>query len=135
MNQLIETKPRELNSEFVQFCGTSEYYRYSLLFSKYVLTDGTKHVAESLGLYWFYDTILSYQLKPSIKNLEFQTWKLRKIEEGNNKGKWEVILVEGDTVLVRQLFNQILLNNDYEENFDVFTVFLSENVVFLPSEY
>ncbi len=131
---ITESKLRELNNEFMAFYGTNEYYKYSGLFSQY-LTDGTKYVAEKLGLYWFYDTILSHQNKPIIRSFDFQTWRLRKITEGKESGKWEVVFEESGITVIRQVFNSITLNDEYENKFDVFTVYLSNNVIFLPSEY
>jgi hypothetical protein len=74
-----EEKLRSLNEEFLGFNGTENYYKYSSLFHRHLLTDGTKYIAEKLGLYWFYDTILSYQMKPSVKLIPFQKWRLERI--------------------------------------------------------
>jgi len=136
MNNLsiTQAKPRELNDEFLAFYGTHDFYKYSSIFP-YRLTDGTKYVAEKLGLYWLYDTISSHQAKAIIRSFEFQTWRLRKITEGKESGKWEVVFEESGITVIRQVFSSITLNNNYEDKFDLFTVYLSNNVIYLPSEY
>jgi len=125
---------RELNNEFLAFYCTNEYHKYSSLFSQ-CLTDGTNYVAEKLGLYWFYDTILSHQDKAIIRSFNLQIWRLRRITEGKESGKWEVVFEESGITVIRQVFNSITLNEQYEKNFDLFTVYLSNNIIFLPSEY
>jgi glycosyltransferase A (GT-A) superfamily protein (DUF2064 family) len=65
-----------------QFTGSSEYTRWSPLFPKMVLTDGTKYVAENgggHGAYWLMDAIASYQpelLKKYDWAAEIQFWVL-----------------------------------------------------------
>ncbi len=44
-----------------QFIGTTNYYRWSGLFRKCVLTDGTQYVAEEAGAYWLMDAIAIHQ--------------------------------------------------------------------------
>ena len=132
--ETTKAKPRELNSEFLGFTGTEKYYRYSPLFPHH-LTDGTKHIADKIGLYWFFDTLLSYQMYAKVKAIHFQTWTLARVQEGKNKGRWEVILYNGKEPILKQLFVSIMLENDYEEKFDIFTVYLADGIVFLPSEY
>lgn len=43
-----------------QFKGTEAYYRYSPLFPKVVLTDGTKYLADQAGAFWLMDMIASH---------------------------------------------------------------------------
>jgi hypothetical protein len=68
-----------------QFCGTTEYYRWSSLFPRAVLTDGTHYVAEKAGAYWLMDAIASHQ--PAIKRhpdarlRDIQFWRLRVSED------------------------------------------------------
>lgn len=46
-----------------QFTGTTTYYRWSGLFRNCVLTDGTRHLAETAGAFWLMDAIASHQPK------------------------------------------------------------------------
>lgn len=44
-------------AELAQFTGTERYYR---LYSKCLLTDGTKYLADTAGAYWLMDAAYSY---------------------------------------------------------------------------
>ena len=66
--------------------------------------------------------------------MKFQIWTLERITEGENAGHWKVVLYFDKTPVITQLLNSISLTDDYEENFDVFKIYLADNVLFLPSE-
>jgi hypothetical protein len=125
---------RSLNDEFLRFRGSENYYRHSILFFKFFLTDGVKHITEKLGLCWFLDTVLSYQGERSVKVINFQIWTLERLIEGENAGQWKVVLYLDKTPVITQIFGSVSLTDDYEENFDVFKIYLADNVLFLPSE-
>ena len=130
----VKQERRSLNDEFLGFRGSENYYRHSNLFSKFVLTDGVKHITDKLGLCWFLDTVLSYQGERVVKDIKFQIWTLERITEGENAGEWKVVLYLDSLPVLKQLFSTISLTDDYEENFDVFKIYLADNVLFLPSE-
>lgn len=130
----VKQERRSLNNEFLGFRGSENYYKHSNLFSKFVLTDGVKHITDKLGLCWFLDTVLSYQGGRMVKALKFQIWTLERITEGENIGQWKVVMYLDKTPVIKQLFSSISLTDDYEENFDVFKIYLADNVLFLPSE-
>jgi hypothetical protein len=50
-----------LMNDLRQFTGTEEYHPFSVIFPKYLLTDGTEYLAETAGAYWLMDMIASYQ--------------------------------------------------------------------------
>ena len=125
---------RSLNDEFLGFRGSENYYRHSDLFSKFFLTDGVKHITDKFGLCWFLDTVLSYQGEREVKAVKFQIWTLERIIEGESDGQWMVVMYLDKTPFIKQLFDTISLTDDYEENFDVFKIYLADNVLFLPSE-
>ena len=129
-----KSERRYLNDEFLGFRGSENYYRHSNLFFKFFLTDGVKHITEKLGLCWFLDTVLSYQGERSVKAINFQIWTLERLIEGENTGQWKVVLYLDKTPVISQLLSSISLTDDYEENFDVFKIYLADNVLFLPSE-
>lgn len=64
-----------------QFCGTTEYHRWSALFRNCVLTDGTHYLCEHAGCYWLADAIASHQ--PTLRRhkdtrlYELQFWTLK----------------------------------------------------------
>ena len=129
-----KSERRFLNDEFLGFRGSENYYRHSNLFFKFFLTDGVKHITEKLGLCWFLDTVLSYQGERSVKAINFQIWTLERLIEGENAGEWKVVLYLDSIPMLKQNFSSISLVDDYEENFDVFKIYLADNVLFLPSE-
>src|SRR5665647_556060 len=136
MENLENVKPekRSLNNEFLGFRGSENYYRHSSIFSKFFLTDGVKHITDKLGLCWFLDTVLSYQGNRSVKAISFQIWKLERITEGRKTGEWQVVLYNDSIPVIKQHFRSISLTDDYEEKFDLFKIYLADNVLFLPSE-
>ena len=130
----VKSEKRSLNNEFLGFRGSENYYRHSNLFSKFFLTDGVKHIADKIGLCWFLDTVLSYQGTRSVKAIKFQVWTLERITEGEKAGQWKVVLYLDSITVIKQLFSSISLTDDYEEKFDIFKIYLADNVLFLPSE-
>ena len=130
----VKQKRRSLNDEFLGFRGSENYYRHSSIFSKFFLTDGVKHITDKIGLCWFLDTVLSYQGERVVKAIKFQIWTLERLAEGGNDGQWKGVLYLDKTPVITQLLNSISLTDDYEENFDVFKIYLADNVLFLPSE-
>ena len=130
----VKQKRRSLNDEFLGFRGSENYYRHSNLFLNFFLTDGVKHITDKLGLCWFLDIVLSYQGKRMVKAIKFQIWTLESLTEGENTGQWKIVLYLDKTPVITQLLNSISLTDDYEENFDVFKIYLADNVLFLPSE-
>ena len=130
----VKQERRSLNDEFLGFRGSENYYIHSNLFSKFVLTDGVKHITDKFGLYCFLDTVLSYQGGRVVKAIKFQIWTLEKITEGENAGEWKVVMYLDKTPVMKQLFSSISLTDDYEEKFDIFKIYLADNVLFLPSE-
>ena len=125
---------RSLNDEFLGFRGTENYYRHSNLFSQFFITDGVKHITYKIGLCWFLDTVLSYQGERVVKAIKFQIWTLERLIEGESAGQWKVVMYLDKTPVITQLFSSISLEDDYEDNFDVFKIYLADNILFLPSE-
>ena len=131
----VKAAKRSLNDEFLGFRGSENYYKHSILFSNFFLTDGVNHITDKLGLGWFIDTVLSYQGERRVKAIKFQIWTLERLTEGENAGNWKVVLYLENTPVLNQIFQVISLVDDYEENFDIFKIYLADNILFLPSEY
>lgn len=72
-----------LQSELDQFVGTTDYYRYSTLFQYWVLTDGTRFLAERANAYWLMDAIASNCTHLDPRNYPFIVVKL-KVKEGRS---------------------------------------------------
>ncbi len=130
----VKLERRSLNDEFLGFRGSENYYRHSNLFSQFFITDGVKHITDKIGLCWFLDTVLSYQGERVVKAIKFQIWTLERLIEGESAGQWKVVMYLDKTPVITQLFSSMSLTDDYEDNFDVFKIYLADNVLFLPSE-
>ncbi len=83
MNDKREKLAAEIEAALPHFTGTEEYHRmrYPWLRKDFLLTDGSKYLADKAGLiggtaYWLIDIIASYQLNHKVASEGFQTWKL-----------------------------------------------------------
>jgi hypothetical protein len=57
-----------------QFTGSEQFYRAGI--PSLIITEGVKHLADTAGAYWLIDLIASWQVDPSVREQEFQVWKL-----------------------------------------------------------
>ncbi len=83
MNDKREKLAAEIEAALPHFTGTEEYHRmrYPWLRKDFLLTDGSKYLADKAGLiggtaYWLIDIIASHQLNRKVASEGFQTWKL-----------------------------------------------------------
>ncbi|PKN90764.1 MAG: hypothetical protein CVU44_22925 [Chloroflexi bacterium HGW-Chloroflexi-6] len=125
---------QELETNLPHFTGTESYtnLRYPWLRSRFLLTDGTKYLAETANAFWLMDSIASHQTNHKVAAEPFQVWKLA-VDE-----KRQAVLTCADgneTVLVHQEIpytdfplSEIAL---YAEQSD----YLDGRVVMLTSEY
>ena len=49
--------PQELEHNLAHFSGTENYYVWSALFKRFVLTDGAQYLAEKAEAFWLMDSI------------------------------------------------------------------------------
>ena len=124
---MVQTiNPEELKMHLEQFTGTEHYYEHRTIGNiKVLLTDGVHYLREEAQCYWLIDVILSYQYK--LHKESFQVWTLKKI---GSKG-WDIIAEDGNK---NQLAFQRISYSDFPIE-DGITLFLSDGVVMLPSEY
>ncbi len=106
-----------------QFTGTETWYKG---FGSILYTEGVRYVADTAGAYWWLSDIFAYQLDPKVKAEEFQVWKLLVEENGSAK----MIIEDGNKNLVVQ-YN--IAYTDFPEK--EFTLWFTDNVILLPSEY
>ena len=57
-----------------QFYGSESFYRHGLI-PGFIMTEGAAFLASN-GAGWLVDAIASYQVKPSVRKEEFQSWTL-----------------------------------------------------------
>jgi len=113
-------------ADLMQFTGSQQWYRHGLV-RKVLFTEGVKYVADTAGAYWLIDEVaLAQQFNKRVAREEFQTWKLTvkanhhatlTCENGNSNAVWSKAIEFTDFPL------------------DDFTLFYTDNVILLPSEY
>jgi len=123
---IIMTNKTLCAADLMQFIGSEQWYRHGLV-RKVLFTEGVKYVADTAGAYWLIDEVaLAQQFNKRVAREEFQTWKLTvkanhhatlTCEDGNGNAVWSKAIEFTDFPL------------------DDFTLFYTDNVILLPSEY
>ncbi|MCB0713830.1 MAG: hypothetical protein KDD67_15995 [Ignavibacteriae bacterium] len=112
-------------SDLAQFYGTKFLYRHALV-SSVCYTDGIKYMAEKGEAYWLIDEIAFAQKVGAVAAEEFQHWTLKvstdqsavlKCSDGNDKIVSEEPIPFTDFPL------------------DEISIYYTNNVILLPSEY
>lgn len=113
------------------YTGTENYYRTSIS-NEIVYTDGVKYVADEAGAYWLIDAIVSHQLYRRVRREHFQVWKLQVFPHPQNPKSNAAYLTctDGDD---NQVTRQFVEYTDFP--LKSITMFLTNNVIMLPSEY
>ena len=96
------TDQTNLAADLAHFTGTDTYtnLRYPWLRgAKFLLTDGTKYLAEQAKAFWLMDAIASHQINKKVAAEPFQVWTL----SVNEKHEAVLVCTDGNkTELVRQ---------------------------------
>jgi hypothetical protein len=68
----------EIENGMAGFTGTEEYHRISMLFPRFLLTDGAIWLAKNAECFWLFEAIASYQPKclRDAKLRDMQFWTL-----------------------------------------------------------
>ncbi|MDR6809759.1 hypothetical protein J2Y45_006860 [Dyadobacter sp. BE34] len=114
------------STELSQFTGTETWYRHPVVYEM-LYTDGIRFMMNKAGAYWLIDEIAFQQYHPRVKTEEFQVWILAvnleastaalRCEDGN-----------GRVLCSKQIpFSDFPLAE--------IKIYVSENVILLPSEY
>ena len=116
-----------------QFYGTTYYYKASA-FSNLSMTDGVKHVVESVGCYWLIDVIASVQNRPKVRsNKNFIIWT---ITSKDNKGVvrgYQDTEEDGSYSYSKCVYTQIIKYTDFPEG--KFELYQVNDVLLLKGEY
>ena len=114
------------STDLTQFTGTENWYRHPIV-RKMLYTDGIRHMMNKAGAYWLVDQIAFQQYHPRVKTQEFQVWILAvnleastaalRCEDGNG----------------RVLCSKQIAYTDFP--LAEIKMYVSENVILLPSEY
>lgn len=120
-------RKQNANDDLTQHAGgTDHWYKVSLLFPNFTMTDGVKHLAEMCKSFWLLDVILSHQVHAKVRKQAFQVWKIKHL--GNDK--FAVTCEDGNNNKVTE---QIIEYSDFP--YEEATIWLTDNVLLLPCEY
>jgi len=112
-------------SDLALFTGSENWYRHPL-WPSITYTDGAQYVAEAGGAYWLLDAIVSHQHDPRVRNEPFQVWTLKVSDD-----RTAILTCEdGDHGAVT---SQAIPFTDFP--LTEITLWLQNDVIFLPSEY
>lgn len=112
-------------SDLAQFTGSECWHRHPLSPS-ITYTDGAQYVAEAGGAYWLLDAIVSHQHGARVRREEFQVWTLKVAENRSAVLSCE----DGDH---KHVTSQTIEFTDFP--LPEITLWLQNDVIFLPSEY
>lgn len=110
----------------IQFTGTENWYRHSIDLN-ILYTDGIQYLAHHGGAYWLIDKIALMQNHPRFKKQEFQVWILK-----TNLTKNTAVLIceDGNYNII---FTEKITYTDFP--LEEIKIYLTDNVIILPSEY
>ena len=113
-------------SDLAQFTGSENWYRHGI--NRNVLyTDGAQHVAEHGGAYWLLDEIAIIQpYNKAVAAEEFQVWRLAVRPDRTAT----LTCDDGNGNIV---FTKTIEHTDFP--LDEITLYFTNNVIHLPSEY
>ena len=112
-------------SDLAQFTGSECWYRHPL-YPSITYTDGAQYVAEAGGAYWLLDAIVSHQHHTRVRSEPFQVWTLKVAQDRSAVLTCE----DGDRGLIAR---QAIAFTDFP--LPEVTLWLQNEVIFLPSEY
>jgi len=125
--KLAKENTNKLKKEDLAFFSGSEgFYRYSPLFPKTLLTDGSKYVADKGQAYWLMDAISSWQTRKKVRQEEFQVWKLKRTKDN------EALLTAEDGN-GNKIARQKIPYTDFP--LDEIKLYYVNDTILLPSEY
>jgi hypothetical protein len=71
----------QIRETLAQFSGSEQWYKWSAIFRRDLLTDGAHFVAEECAAYWLMDAIASWQCDRKVRAEEFQVWHLDCVQD------------------------------------------------------
>ena len=121
------TKTAKLSEyDLRQFTGSENWYRHGIN-RNILFTDGAKHVADEGGAYWLLDAIaICQRYEKSVASTLFQVWKLTVHSDRTAS----LVCANGNDKIV---YTQHIEFTDFP--LDEITLYFTNNVIHLPSEY
>lgn len=117
----------EFRETLAHFSGTMQYHEHCIKSGvSMMLTDGCHYVREAGKAYWLFDIILSRQVYPKVRDEHFQSWRLRK----QDNGMWLITCGDGNgSIKTAQELEYSYLPL---EEIDIWFI---DGVALLPTEY
>jgi hypothetical protein len=113
-------------ADLAQFTGTEQWHRHSMVRNVYY-TDGIQYIAETGEAYWLINEVAFLQQKPQIAKEEFQRWILQVDLDQSTA------ILSCDDGNGRILHSKKISYTDFP--LDEIKLYVSQNVILLPSEY
>jgi hypothetical protein len=114
---------KNANNNFREYTGTENWYRH---LSGLLYTDGVLAVAEAYRAFWMIDLVFSHQLSPDVKAESFQKWVLKRQQN-------DAFVATCDDGNGRIVTEQEIPFSNFSD--DLLTLYFTEGVLLLPSEY
>lgn len=125
MSKLTKEQIEDFNDNLKQFTGTEVWFRHPMM-QDVLYTQGVQYAAETLGAYWLVDMIAISQLVKAVRAESFQVWVIK--TEG--KPIPTITCSDGNDNIV---YRSMIQYSDFP--LPEFTLWFSDNVILLPSEY
>ena len=123
---MTDTIKRLTHADLRQFTGTEQWHRHGLV-RTVLFTDGAKYLTDRAGAYWLLDEIALAQQGPKRVAAEaFQFWKLRVHPDHTAT----LTCGDGNGNVV---FTKAIEYTDFP--LEEITLYFTDNVILLPSEY
>ena len=116
---------KNCNEDFTHCTGTERLHKAGVS-GRINATDGVVEIAEATKSFWLIDLITSHQIYESVKMTPFQVWRLNR-----TKGNQFVIVCEDGNS--NEVTSQKIPFSDFK--YDEYTLWLTNGVLMLPSEY
>jgi hypothetical protein len=123
------TQAVNMATDLKQFTGTEVWYKHP--FSKTITyTEGVQYLAEKGGAYWLLDELVLAQRLPRVKKEEFQVWTLTVKDHLAIDAMATLTCEDGNG---HKVYSKVIEFTDFP--LSKATIWLTDNVMLLPSEY
>lgn len=125
MSKLTQEQIDTFNDNLKQFTGTEMWFRHPLV-QDILYTQGVQYVAETLGAYWLVDMVAISQLVKAVRAESFQVWTIKLVN-----GSDPIITCQDGNY--HTVYQSRIQYSDFP--LPEFTLWFTDNVILLPSEY
>lgn len=125
MNPQVEAERKtQIETGLRMHTGTTQWFLHPA--RQFTYTEGVRYLAKEASAYWLLDLIASWQTTPALRGEAFVVWKLTV----NPDRSANAVAEDGND---RELARQLIPWTDFP--LDAVTLYLTDDVLLLPSEY